>query len=123
MKAGGTDIKAADKRDSMRNKGGSLAIALAIVLTSMPMLFDGMFTAPASASAQDDWKEEFEDICAQTQDSMSFTPDELKSRVGRCDALRPRIEKLDETQKKVYLKRLQMCRDLLVFVLEFKTGK
>jgi len=54
---------------------------------------------------------------------MSFTPDELKSLVGRCDALKPRIEKLEETQRKVYLKRLQMCRDLLAFVLESKTGK
>ena len=110
----------------MRNKRGSLAIALAaalVVLTSAPVFSDVMCASAAAASAQDDWKKEFEDICSKTQDSMSFTADELKSLVGRCDALRPRIEKLDETQKKVYLKRLQMCRDLLAFVLESKTGK
>ena len=110
----------------MRNKRGSLAIALAaalVVLAGAPVFSDGIYAAAAAASAQDDWKKEFEDICSKTQDSMSFTPDELKSLVGRCDALKPRIAKLDETQKKVYLKRLQMCRDLLAFVLESKTGK
>jgi len=110
----------------MKINRGSLAIALAAalaVLSSVPVLSDGMYAAAAAASAQDDWKKEFEDICSKTQDSMSFTPDELRSLVGRCDALRPRIEKLDETQRKVYLKRLQMCRDLLAFVLESKTGK
>jgi hypothetical protein len=110
----------------MRNRRGSLAIALAaalVVFAGAPVFSDGMGASAAAASTQDDWKKEFEDICSKTQDSMSFTPDELKSLVGRCDALKLRIEKLDETQKKVYLKRLQMCRDLLAFVLESKAGK
>ena len=79
--------------------------------------------AAAAVAAQDDWKKEFEDICSQTEDSMSLSPDELKGLVDRCEALKPRIEKLDETQRKVYLKRLQMCRDHLVFVIESKSGK
>jgi len=110
----------------MRNKREGLAIALAAalaVLAVAPVFTDGICAFAAAASAQDDWKKEFEDICSKTQDSMSFTPDELKSLVARCDALKPRIEKLEETQRKVYLKRLQMCRDLLAFVLESKTGK
>jgi len=110
----------------MRNKRESFAIALAtalVVLSSVPVLSGVRCAFAAAASAQDDWKKEFEDICSRTQDSMSFTPDELKGLVVRCDALKPRIEKLDETQKKIYLKRLQMCRDLLAFVLESKAGK
>jgi len=110
----------------MNNNRGSRAIALAavlVVLSGVPVLFDGGYAAAAAASSQDDWKKEFEDICSMTQDSMSLTPDELRSLVSRCDALRPRIEKLDESQRKVYLKRLQMCRDLLAFVLESKAGK
>jgi hypothetical protein len=109
----------------MRNKEGSLVIALAVALTvlfGIPFLSDGAFMAPAAASAQDDWKKEFEDVCSKTQDSMSLTSDELTSLVDRCDALKPRIEKLDETQRKVYLKRLQMCRDLLAFVMQTKIG-
>jgi len=72
------------------------------------------------AAAQENWKAEFEDICAKTQDAMALTKEELRSLVDRCDRLRPRIEKLDESASKVYLKRLQMCRDLYVFSLESK---
>jgi hypothetical protein len=72
------------------------------------------------AVAQEDWKADFEDICAKTQDAMALTREELRSLVDRCDRLRPRIEKLDESASKVYLRRLQMCRDLYVFALESK---
>jgi len=54
---------------------------------------------------------------------MAFSVEELRSLVDRCDALKPRIEKLDEPQRKVTLKRLQMCRDLYAFVLEMKEKK
>ena len=110
----------------MREKARSLAIASAMalsVLFGMPLLAKGEPAAPAADVAQEGWKTEFEDICSKTQDSMAFTSDELKSLVDRCDALKPQIEKLDESQKKVYLKRLQMCRDLLVFVMQSKPEK
>jgi hypothetical protein len=51
---------------------------------------------------------------------MAFGVEELKDLIARCDTLKPLIEKLDESQRKVYLKRLSLCRDLLVFVLESK---
>ncbi len=70
--------------------------------------------------AQNDWKGEFEAVCAGTQEAAGMSRDELKNLVARCDRLRPLIEKLDETQRKVYLKRLKMCRDLYAFVLETK---
>jgi hypothetical protein len=73
--------------------------------------------------AQDDWKTEFETVCAKTQDPGALSDDELKNLVERCDRLRPLIEKLDETQKKVYLKRLQMCRNLFAFILETREKK
>lgn len=79
-----------------------------------------MFLSCSVVHAQDDWKHEFEDLCSKTQDAMMFSPDELKSLVMRCDKLKPLIEKLDETQRKVYLRRLQLCRDLFSFVLESK---
>jgi len=73
--------------------------------------------------AQEGWLKEFEDICAKTQDAMVLSTDELKGLIARCDTLKPLIEKLPETQKKVYLKRLQGCRDLYVFVLESKRNQ
>jgi hypothetical protein len=109
----------------MMNKRGTLVIAMAMVLTVLSGIVvhtNGLLAAPAVSLAQDDWKKEFEDICSQTQDVMSFTPEELKALVGRCDALRPRIEKLDQSQKKIYLKRLLMCRDLFTYAIESKAG-
>jgi hypothetical protein len=74
--------------------------------------------AQDAVAATQDWKKEFEEICAKTQDAMALPMDELKGLVSRCDKLKPRIEKLDESQRKVYSRRLQVCRDLYQFVIE-----
>jgi hypothetical protein len=74
-----------------------------------------------SAQAEESWKQEFAEVCGKTEDSMSMTKDELKALMERCDKLKPLIESQDETTRKVYLKRLQMCRDLLSYVYEVKS--
>ena len=99
-----------------------LAAAITFVVPAFPGA-PGLPGASGIAHAQDDWKKEFEELCAKTQDSAEIPPDELKKLVDRCDLLKTRIEKLDETQRKVYLRRLQMCRDLYVFVLESREKK
>jgi hypothetical protein len=109
----------------MNNQQGYLVIALVTALSvfsGMPVFSDGL-TGVQTAIAEDDWLKEFEDICSQTQGPSSFTPEELKGLIGRCDALKPSIEKLDDTRKKVYLKRLEMCREFLSYTLESKAGK
>ncbi len=73
-----------------------------------------------SASAEEDWKKEFEAICSRTDDAMSFSKDELKGLIARCDKVKSVIETLDESTRKVYLKRLKLCRDLFAFVLDAK---
>ncbi len=93
---------------------------LAIPLSAFLPSASGLVRA---ANAQDDWRTEFDAVCAKTQDPMSLPPDELRQLVVRCDKLRPHIEKLDETQRKVYLRRLQMCQDLFAFVLQTKESK
>jgi hypothetical protein len=67
------------------------------------------------------WLQEFDQVCGKTQDAMSLTVDELKSLVMRCDTLEPKIEKLDETRRKVYQRRLKQCRGLYAYVLESKS--
>jgi hypothetical protein len=54
---------------------------------------------------------------------MKLPADELKTLIAGCDKLKPVIEALEETPRKVYLKKLQMCRNLLAFVLETKEKK
>lgn len=67
------------------------------------------------------WKDEFDDICSRTDIAMSMTVEELRSLIDRCDRLKIIIEGLpDGTQRKIYLKRLQMCRGLFVYVLKLK---
>jgi uncharacterized protein (UPF0335 family) len=73
-----------------------------------------------STAAPEAWQKEFDDICSKTQDAMTFSKEELTALISRCDALKPQIEKLDETRKKVYGERLRMCRGLYAYVLESK---
>jgi hypothetical protein len=84
------------------------------------MLCTGLFLLSlfSVVHAQVDWKAEFDAICSKTEDPMALTPAEVRSLIERCDALKPRIEKLEDSAAKVYLKRLTMCRDLFVFVRE-----
>jgi hypothetical protein len=76
-----------------------------------------------SAYSQEDWRKEFDEICSKTENAMEFSVEELRSLVNRCDALKSRVEKLDEPQRKITLRRLQMCRDLYAFAFEMKEKK
>jgi len=78
----------------------------------------------SSAYAQADWKQEYAVICAKTQNAMSLSVAELQDYIVRCDKLQERIDAPDglqtSTEKKVYTKRLKMCRDLYDFALKHK---
>jgi hypothetical protein len=79
-------------------------------------------TGAASAADAPDWRTEFEDICVRTADAQAMTVEDLTRLVSRCEALRPQIERLNESERKVFLKRLKMCEDLFRYVLESKGG-
>ena len=84
---------------------------------------DGLFSLQREAYGEESWKREFEEICGNNEDAMKLTQDELKNLITRCDRLKPAIDSLEETPRKVYQKRLQMCRNLLAFVLEAREKK
>ncbi len=86
------------------------------------LLLASALAFPFPVQGQEEWKAEFDDICAKTIDAMELKQDEIRTLIDRCDRLRPRIEKLEESQSKVYLKRLKMCRELFSFVLENPKG-
>ena len=79
------------------------------------------------AQEQGDWKQEYADTCAKTQNPMELSVAELKERIERCDKLQERINKLEgpraDSEKKVFTKRLKMCRELYQFALEYKEHK
>jgi hypothetical protein len=76
--------------------------------------------APAGtpAAAKDGWRRDFDEACAKTQDAMVLTSDELRALVARCDKLKPIVDGLPESERKVYAKRLAGCRNLYAYVLE-----
>lgn len=79
-----------------------------------------LFSIAPLLEAQD-WKKEYEEICSKTADVMALSVDELRELISMCDKLKAVIEGLeDESTRRVYLKRLQMCRDLYNFALEQK---
>jgi hypothetical protein len=77
----------------------------------------------AVARAEEAWLTEFADVCSRTQDAMSLGTDELRRLVERCDKLKPLVDRLDGPQRKVYLKRLQTCRDLYQFMLDSRAAE
>lgn len=87
--------------------------------TGMSAFFPSSDYTVASAIAQE-WKAEFDEICKKTTDAMSLSKEELKQLLARGEKLKAIIETLDQTERKVYLKRLRLCQELFAFVLEEK---
>ena len=81
------------------------------LLLATAFVVQGAQAAPA-------WKTEFENVCAKTQDSMALPLEELRSLVARCDKLAPLLDALEESERKVYGRRLKACRELYAFVIE-----
>jgi hypothetical protein len=69
------------------------------------------------------WRSDFDDICSKTDQAMTLTLPELTLLVERCGALQKVIETQEESVRKVYLKRLQMCRNLYAYMVEFKKNE
>lgn len=72
-------------------------------------------------AAEDDWKKEFETVCCQTDNAMSLTNEQLKEYIDRCDRIKPAIEALEPSPRKVYLKRWKLCRELFKYVLDSRS--
>ena len=80
----------------------------------------GLFTMLQPAIGEDNWRTDFDATCAQSNDAMALSVKELKMLIEKCDSLQKVIEAQDETVRKVYSKRLQLCKNLYFFVLETK---
>ena len=81
------------------------------LLLATTLAVQGARAAPA-------WRTEFEAVCAKTQDSMVLPLEELRSLVVRCDKLMPLLDALEESERKIYSRRLRACRELYAFVIE-----
>jgi len=92
------------------------AVGAALLLVTGPL--QAGLPSVGAAQAADGWRSEFDAICAKTQDAMALSSDELRSLVARSDKLLPELERLEPSQRKVFVKRLQACRSLYQFMLD-----
>ena len=79
-----------------------------------------LFCTLQTAHGEEAWRIEFDATCAQSNDAMALSTTELKKLIERCDHLQKIINAQDETVRKVFTKRLQLCKNLYVFVLDAK---
>lgn len=99
----------------MKGKSGivsSFMILMAALLFCAP-LPDGFCSDPP-------WKVEFDETCANTSDAMALSQAELQTLIAKCERLQIAIEQLDESTRKVFLKRVLMCKNLYQYVLDTK---
>ena len=73
-----------------------------------------------TAQSEQSWRASFEETCSRTTEAMTLTVGELNALLERCAALQKIIETEEESVRKVYLRRLQMCRNLYAYVIEYK---
>lgn len=81
----------------------------------------GRSAAEPAALVAAAWETDFAELCSKTSEVMSFSRAELQRLVAECDRLQAQIETLPETPRKVFRKRLEMTRKLLIFALEAKS--
>ena len=96
------------------------ACAIALFLSGNPLLTGPLPFGPSTSLAQEEWKAEFDAVCSKTDVAMTLSVGELKDLVAQCVQMKARIEGQEESTRKVYLRRLQMCGDLYKYVLENK---
>jgi Ser-tRNA(Ala) deacylase AlaX len=83
----------------------------------------GLWLCQGVAWGEEQWRADFDATCAKTTDAMALTLPELNQLLERCNALQKIIETQEESLRKVYLKRLQLCRNLYAYVVEFKKNE
>jgi hypothetical protein len=99
------------------------AVATAIFLSWSPLLTRHPLFGPAVSLAEEGWKAEYESVCSKTDVAMTLSSEELKELIAGCDRLKPKLEAQEESTRKVYLRRLRMCRELYNYVLESREQK
>jgi hypothetical protein len=84
------------------------------------LLLAGLFAlglALPSAHGEESWRTDFDETCAKTDVAMSLSVSELNALIEKCNRLEKVIDAQDETVRKVYRKRLEMCKNLYLFVV------
>lgn len=87
------------------------------VLLALSLLAVGGRNA-SSADEEAGWRKEFYEVCGSTADAEALSTETLKSLLERCERLQPRIERLEDPERKIMRTRLKMCCNLYRFMVE-----
>lgn len=99
------------------NSGGlRRLLPVGVLLLLVAVMAPGVAVSADSAG----WQEEFADLSLPAAQAMDLPVGQLQSLLTRCEELKVKIQLLDETERKVYGKRLQMTCDLYRFMLDSK---
>ena len=94
----------------------AIVYSLVIIVTALLLC-----VSPPNGACDDPlWRVEFDETCANTASAMNLSVPELKALITRCEKLQKNIEQQEESTRKVFLKRLFMCKNLYQFVLDSK---
>ncbi len=67
-------------------------------------------------AADDNWRDDFDRICAQTGSAGKLSKEELSSLIAESDGLLKIIKSSDDPEEKIYLIRLKKCRNFFIFM-------
>lgn len=116
-----------------REKADRHAASAAILILLSAMAIAAMPPASPALATQNNmidlnagdrtWREEFDAICGGVETATQLSIEDLERILFRCRVLEPRIETLPGTLRKVFGRRLGMCRDLYRFVLDSRSNR
>lgn len=75
-----------------------------------------IWNVPLLCTADDNWRDDFDRICAHTANAGKLSREELSGLIAESDELFEIIESGDDLEKKIYLIRLKKCRNFLIFM-------
>ncbi|WP_460596346.1 hypothetical protein [Geomonas sp. Red276] len=108
----------------MRNRSrGSLLARGSVAVAALSLGLLVLAAGPAEVGAEPGWMPAFEETCNKTSVGMSLTVPELTALLEKCAELEKSIQAEEETTRKVYLKRLQLCRNLFAYLLDYKKNQ
>ena len=78
----------------------------------------GLVATTAVQAEELDWKQEFERICIQVESAGERSGNQLRQLIDDSERLLEQLAEVDEPRVKIYVQRLQRCRDFFTFMLQ-----
>jgi len=66
------------------------------------------------------WMDEYNIICGDTQEAVQLPGEEIKTLIDKCDKLLNKIKAADNPRKKIFIFRIEKCRNFYQFIANSK---